>query len=105
MMTNTRPWSEIENRHRDDPEWEAGVATYRQMIDNSLKLAELRRARGKTQTEVAANIGISQKRVSKIENSGNPELETLRAYIKALGGNLEVRAVFPDRDPITFATG
>jgi transcriptional regulator with XRE-family HTH domain len=70
-----------------------------------MKLYELRRARGKTQTALAAEIGISQKRVSKIENSGNPEIETLRAYIKALGGELEVRAVFPDQEPVTFTTG
>jgi DNA-binding XRE family transcriptional regulator len=104
-MTNTHPWSEIEDRHRDDPEWEAGVAKYRQMIDNAMKLAELRRSRRKTQTALANEIGISQKRVSKIENSGNPEIETLRAYIKALGGELEVRAVFPDQEPVTFTTG
>jgi len=103
-VTNTRPWSEIEDRHRGDPEWEAGVVKYRQMIDNAIKLAELRRLRRKTQTAVAAKLGISQKRVSKIEHTGNPEIETLRAYIQALGGELEVRAVFPDQEPVTFTT-
>jgi transcriptional regulator with XRE-family HTH domain len=101
-VSGHRPWREI---RRSGPGSEERVAKYRREMDTVSKLYELRRARGKTQTAMAAEIGISQKRVSKIEHTGNPELETLRAYIKALGGELEVRAVFPDREPITFTTG
>jgi DNA-binding XRE family transcriptional regulator len=55
-------------------------------------LKELRKALGKTQGEVAAVLGVSQSRVSQIEN-GNleaMELETLRAYAAALGGHVDV---------------
>jgi len=100
-VTGHTPWREI---RRSGPGSEERVAEHRRAMEMVMKLYELRRARGKTQTALAAEIGISQKRVSKIENSGNPEIETLRAYIKALGGELEVRAVFPDQEPVTFTT-
>jgi transcriptional regulator with XRE-family HTH domain len=100
-VSGHRPFREI---RRSGPGSEARVAEHRRAMQMAMTLYELRRARGKTQTALAAEIGISQKRVSKIENSGNPELETLRAYIKALGGELEVRAVFPDQEPVTFTT-
>ncbi len=51
-------------------------------------LGELRKLVGKTQAEVAALVGVSQSRISQIEN-GDIEamgLETLRAYAAALGG-------------------
>src|SRR3954452_3834687 len=103
-MTGHRPWREIRRDPNQDPTREARVAEYRAAMRTAMKLAELRREYGKTQNEIAAEIGISQKRVSKIEHTGNPELDTLRAYIRALGGELEVRAVFPDRS-VSFSTG
>jgi DNA-binding XRE family transcriptional regulator len=103
-MTGRTPWSEIRRPLEDDPVRAARIAEHRRAMQMASKLYELRVARGKTQTALAADLGISQKRVSKIEHTGNPELETLRAYIKALGGELEVRAVFPDQEPVTFTT-
>jgi DNA-binding XRE family transcriptional regulator len=103
-MTGHTPWREIRRDRTQDPAREARVAEHRAAMRTAIKLAELRRESGKTQNEIAAEIGISQKRVSKIEHTGNPELDTLRAYIRALGGELEVRAVFPDRS-VSFSTG
>jgi DNA-binding XRE family transcriptional regulator len=100
-VSGRRPFREIRRTRPGSEEREAKI---RREMEMTMKLYELRRARGKTQTAMAAEIGISQKRVSKIENSGNPEIETLRAYIRALGGELEVRAVFPDQEPVTFTT-
>jgi DNA-binding XRE family transcriptional regulator len=100
MATETndlRPWSQIRDRHKNDPEWQAGLAEQRRLLENALKLYELRKSRGATQNELASAIGISQKRVSQIEHTGNPNIETLRAYVKGLGGELEIRAVFPDK--------
>ncbi|MET8861533.1 helix-turn-helix transcriptional regulator [Nonomuraea sp. NPDC004580] len=49
-------------------------------------LKELRKSVGKTQSEVAAALGISQARVSQIENGDldSMGLETIRAYAAAL---------------------
>jgi transcriptional regulator with XRE-family HTH domain len=51
------------------------------MID----LAAIRRATGLTQTELAANLGIGQAAVSKIERQSDMLLSTLAAYLMALG--------------------
>ena len=56
------------------------------------RLRELRRAHGLNQTALAERIGLTQARVSQIESGdiGTTELRTLRAYVEALGGKLEV---------------
>ena len=51
------------------------------MID----LAAIRRATGLTQTEVAANLGVGQAQVSKIERQGDMLISTLVSYLAALG--------------------
>ncbi len=51
---------------------------------------------GLTQAEVAEAMGVSQQRVSAIENGSVAELSTLADYIRALGGELKVIADFGD---------
>lgn len=55
-------------------------------------LRELRKAQGRTQAEVARALGVSQARVSQIENRdlATMELDTVRAYAAALGGLVAV---------------
>jgi hypothetical protein len=54
-------------------------------------LAELRRAAGLNQTEVAERWGHGQPHVSKIENDPtHAELSTLAGYVRALGGRLTI---------------
>jgi DNA-binding phage protein len=57
-------------------------------------LAELRRAREVTQVEVARALRRGQPAVSALEHSADPHLSTLREYIEAIGGHLEITAVF-----------
>ena len=57
------------------------------MID----LAAVRRAAGLTQTELAANLGVGQAQVSKIERQGDMLISTLASYLAALG--LEAKLV------------
>lgn len=59
-------------------------------------LAELRKAKQLTQTEVARLLGRGQPAISELEHSGDPKLSSLREYVEALGGRLEVAAVFDD---------
>ena len=62
------------------------------------KLAELREALGMTQVALAERLHVTQSRVSRIERGAidHTQLETLRAYLEALGGELEVTARFGD---------
>ena len=61
-------------------------------------LKALRQDRRVTQMQLAARLGIQQASVSKIENQADMRLGTLRKYVEALGGRLEVRVRFSDRD-------
>jgi transcriptional regulator with XRE-family HTH domain len=47
---------------------------------------------GLTQTEVAEVAGLSQARISQIESGTATSLATLRAYVTALGGQLDIVA-------------
>ncbi|HWZ51979.1 MAG TPA: helix-turn-helix transcriptional regulator [Granulicella sp.] len=58
--------------------------------------AALRKARHHTQVEVAEKLGIDQASVSAIEKRTDLLLSTLAKYVRALGGDVEIRAVFPE---------
>jgi transcriptional regulator with XRE-family HTH domain len=58
--------------------------------------ASLRKARQQTQAELAGKLGIDQASVSAIENRSDLLLSTLAKYVRALGGDVEIRAVFPE---------
>lgn len=60
----------------------------------SMPLAEIRKAIGLTQNELAETLEISQGSVSKIENAADMYLTTLRKYVEALGGELHLTATF-----------
>jgi predicted XRE-type DNA-binding protein len=64
----------------------------------AFQLAELRREQDLTQQDVAGSMGVSAPRVSAIERGDveRVELSTLRAYVEALGGHLQVIAEFGD---------
>lgn len=62
------------------------------------RLAELRKRHHTTQVEVAKAMGVTQARVSRIEKGQleRSEVDTLAAYVKALGGKLKIIADFGD---------
>src|ERR1043166_920412 len=62
----------------------------------AVQLAELREKMGETQTELAKLLGTTQANVSRIERADNLFLKTLADYVGALGGRLEINAVFTD---------
>ena len=59
----------------------------------------LRKGEGLTQAEVAARMGVSQSRVSQIENDGPATTEQLCAYMSALRISWRITKW---KDPITF---
>lgn len=63
-------------------------------------LGALRRAAGKAQAEIAATLGIKQPSVSKIEMQTDMYLSTLRSYVEAIGGELELIVRLPSRAPL-----
>jgi DNA-binding XRE family transcriptional regulator len=65
-------------------------------------LKDLRRAVQRTQEELAASLGVGQDTVSRIERRSDLLLSTLRRYIEAMGGKLELVAHFPNRPPLVI---
>lgn len=63
-------------------------------------LQALRKAAGKAQTDIASTLHISQPSVSKIEKQTDMYLSTLRNYVEAAGGDLELVVRFPAQEPI-----
>ncbi|WP_131765181.1 XRE family transcriptional regulator [Candidatus Protofrankia californiensis] len=64
----------------------------------AFRLAEVRRRQHATQVEVAKAMGVTQARVSRIEKGQleRSEVDTLAAYVQALGGKLKIVADFGD---------
>jgi len=68
---------------------------YRELRDEVESLQQLRRAAGRAQIDIAAALRIKQPSVSKIEKQTDLYLSTLRSYVEALGGKLELVVRLP----------
>jgi transcriptional regulator with XRE-family HTH domain len=76
------------------------AARYRVLKDQVESLQALRKAAGKAQNEIASTLRISQPSVSKIEKQTDMYLSTLRNYVEAVGGDLELVVRFPEQKPL-----
>jgi hypothetical protein len=65
-------------------------------------LRELRTIAGKAQSDVATALRIKQPSVSKVENQTDMYVSTLRAYVEAIGGSLELIVRLPERPVARF---
>ena len=61
-----------------------------------MPLSELRQARGLSQKVLAEVLHVQQPSIAKLERRTDMYLSTLRSHIKAMGGELEIVARFPD---------
>ena len=75
----------------------------KQLAQEELSLADLRKAHRITQIELAKKLGVRQATVSQVENSADLYLSTLRKHIEALGGELALTAKFPNRPAVAVA--
>jgi transcriptional regulator with XRE-family HTH domain len=75
--------------------WARIEARYREMKDEVERLRELRRVAGKVQADIAAALNIKQPSVSKIEKQADMYLSTLRSYVEAIGGELDLMVRLP----------
>lgn len=93
-------WADL--KHKASPEqraeskrWAKEEARRLEALDMDLKA--MRELLGKTQVEVAKALEMSQGQVSETEHREDLRLSTLRRYVEALGGELEVIATFGDK--------
>jgi len=85
-----------ELRDRMSPAARAASEREFRRIVEEMPLEELRAARELTQTSLAKILDVGQSEVSKIEKRTDMYVSTLASYVKAMGGELEICAVFPD---------
>jgi transcriptional regulator with XRE-family HTH domain len=71
-----------------------------ELIAEEMSLRELRRAMGKTQAKVAADLGVGQDSVARYEQRTDMLISTLSEFIHKVGGTLELTARFPNRIPV-----
>jgi len=83
-------------KQKMSPEALARAEKRAQRMLDEMPLSELRAARLLTQESIAKSLGINQAAVSKMERRADMYISTLRDFIAAMGGELEITARFPD---------
>ena len=68
-----------------------------ELIAEEATLRQLREAQERSQEELAKKLHINQAGVSKLERRTDMYLSTLRGFIEAMGGKLEIIARFPNQ--------
>jgi predicted XRE-type DNA-binding protein len=101
-MTRHNRWdTTLGERRRDDPGIDdparrAAARDARDARDIGYHLAQMRKQQGMTQAQVAAAMGVSQVRVSRMEHGEveKMQVESIAAYVAAIGGHLRLAADF-----------
>lgn len=73
-----------------------------ELIAEQMTLQDVRKAREFTQERMAELLGIRQDSISKLEKRTDLLLSTLRSYLNAMGGDLQLIVEFPDRPPVVI---
>lgn len=107
-MTNFPKWNEVRADVVAAAGGEEGVAEARkrnQAYIDGHRLAERRKSLGLSQTDVADKMDVTKSRVSQIERGEVSTVEAIARYVQALGGQIQVSAVFGDVQYILRGTG
>ena len=95
-MTRTTPWAEVSKEVRNRPGAKERLEELRAETLAEMTLAQLRDVQGVTQSKLAEVMEATQPAISKIEHNHDLFMSTLQRYVEALGGRLEILAVFDD---------
>lgn len=74
-----------------------------ELVAEELTLRDLRKAHDLTQERMAELLDIGQDSVSRLEKRSDLLLSTLRSYVSAMGGTLDLVARFPDRPSVVLS--
>ena len=103
MRRNAHQWNDL--KHKASPEVRAQLKREAQAELQRIGFDKLRQARQQTQIAVAEKLRVGQGSVSRIEKQSDFLLSTLKEYVGALGGQLELRVIFPDGDFVIESFG
>lgn len=83
------------------PERRAKIkARAQELIAEEMTLSELRKARRLSQETLAEILQMRQGDLSKFERRADAYLSTIRRYVVAMGGSLDLIASFPNSKPV-----
>jgi transcriptional regulator with XRE-family HTH domain len=88
------PWREI--KHKFSAEEHEQIKREALAELDRIGFNKLRQARKQTQVALAERLDIPQNAVSRMERRTDLLLSTMRGFVEALGGKLELRVIFPD---------
>ena len=94
MPIKTKSFRELERRMT--PSARASSNAKARRLLQEMPLNELRTARRLTQERLAKRLRVKQATVSKLERRADMYVSTLRGFVKALGGKLDIKARFPE---------
>lgn len=97
--TKTVSWSDVRAKRPVDDAVVADHVARMESEERAYRLREIREEQGVTQKELADRMSLTQPTISALE-SGDLDrsgLATLKAYVEALGGTVEVTATFGNR--------
>ena len=92
----TRTWKSVRDA-RLTPTAAARVTGRAQERIDEVTLQKLRQDLAVTQVELAQAADMTQSELSRLESRADHRISTLRRYVDALGGKLEITAVFGKR--------
>ncbi|MBB1243363.1 helix-turn-helix transcriptional regulator [Streptomyces durbertensis] len=98
-MTKFPKWSDVRADVVADAGGEEAVTEARkrnQAYIDGHRLAERRKSLGMTQSDVAELMNVTKSRVSQIERGEVSTVEAIARYVAALGGQIQISAVFGD---------
>jgi DNA-directed RNA polymerase specialized sigma subunit len=70
------------------------------LVREEASLQNLRVARERSQEQIAERLGVQQAAVSKIERRTDMYISSLRKFLQAMGGELDIIARFPDQPAV-----
>lgn len=77
-------------------------ARAQEMIAEIDGLAAVRKLAGKTQAQIAASLGKKQPSIQKMEKQTDLYVSTLRRFVEAAGGTVEIRISLPGMAPVAL---
>lgn len=91
---------EAKGRDVDTARRQAAMTTGAYVLGH--RLADLRERAGLSQEDLGKRMGVSQPRISQLEHGDldQMELDTIRRYVQALGGELRIVADFEDHNEV-----
>jgi len=71
-----------------------------ELVSEELTLKGLRQALNLTQDEMAQRLEVGQDNISRLEKRDDLKLSTLRGYVEALGGELQLKVSLPGKSDV-----